>query len=131
MEIGCVPFPRQWDRWPEAEALLEPARKLADNMDTVLDDGELLWAVMDGDDMVAAITTRMTTDNHWEVLLIGGRDYRRWVEQLDAMFGCAARAAGAVRLVAMGRRGWLKSLLRLGWGQFGVVDGMTVYAREL
>lgn len=131
MNIGCVPSPREWVRWPEAEALLEPARKLADNMDTVLDDGELLWAVMDGDDLVAAATTRMTTDNHWEVLLVGGRYYRRWIEQLDAMFGAVAAEAGATRLMAFGRAGWRKALSALGWGSVKQDDGFLVYYKHL
>jgi hypothetical protein len=129
--IGLVPNPREWDRWPDAEALLEPARKLADNMDTVLDDGELLWVVMDGDELVAAITTRMTTEKHWEVLLIGGRDHRSWVPKLNILFGAASAEAGATHMVALGRRGWLRELKRLGWAEHGVVDGMTVFSREV
>lgn len=130
MQIGLVPSPREWDLWPEAEALLDPARKLGD-FDTVLDDRELLWAVMDSGELLACATTRMTTDKHWEVILVGGHDYRRWVGELDNILGRAARDAGADRMLAMGRAGWRRALEALGWDRMGVVDGMTVYTREV
>jgi len=130
MIIGGVLSPRQWERWPEAEAMLEPARKLGDR-ETVLRDDEALWVVMDGDDLLACATARIT-EHGCEVILIGGRDHRRWVGELDRVIGSAAARAGAARMVAMGRRGWLKSLLQLGWAKHSEdADGICIYTREL
>ena len=129
MDIGYVPDPRSWDRWAEAESLLDPARARGD-FATVLEDDELLWAVMDGDDLIACATAWKGLD-FVEVKLVGGRDRHLWLGELDRRIGAAARNAGAKRLTAIGRRGWLRELKRLGWEALGEVDGSTVYSREL
>jgi hypothetical protein len=130
VNIGVVPDPRNWDRWDEAEALLEPARARGD-FPSVLGDGELLWAVMDGDELLACATAWLSTEGYVEVPLIGGRDHHLWLAELDKRIGAAATEAGATRMCGIGRRGWLKSLSRLGWERVGEVDGMFIYAREL
>jgi hypothetical protein len=127
--IGAVADPRKWDRWPEAEAYLEPARALGD-YENCIEPDEALWIVMDGKELLAACTARIT-EHGCEVMLVGGREYPRWLSQLDFTVGAAAKRAGAKRMTAMGRKGWRKPLLRLGWDTFGEVDGMTVYSREL
>jgi hypothetical protein len=128
--IGAVADPRQWDRWPEAEALLEPARKRGD-FPSVLDDDELLFAVMDGDELLAVATAWLSTDRIVEVKLIGGRDHRRWLKALDEAIGAEARQAGAVRMIGIGRAGWLRELRRMGWERIGAVEDHWLYARQL
>jgi hypothetical protein len=129
MMIGSVPDPLNWDRWPEAEALLEPARKLG-GFEAVIEPDEALWAVMDGDELLGCATAWLG-EGFVEVKLVGGRDHRRWVSELDQLIGAAGRAAGATRMQAFGRAGWTRSLKALGWDTLGEVDGMTVYHREL
>ena len=129
MEIGSVPDPQSWEHWPQAEAYLEPARKLG-GFDSVIDPDEALWAVMDEGELIACATAWLG-DGFVEVKLVGGRDYRRWLKQLDETIGAAAREAGATRLQAFGRGGWRRALKPLGWESLGEVDGMTVYRREL
>jgi hypothetical protein len=129
MMIGSVPDPLNWDRWPEAEALLEPARKLG-GFEAVIEPDEALWAVMDGDELLGCATAWLG-EGFVEVKLVGGRDHRRWVSELDQLIGAAAKQAGAAWLQAMGRAGWRRSLSALGWAVMGEADGMTVYRREL
>jgi hypothetical protein len=85
---------------------------------------------MDGNELIGCATAWLG-DGFVEVKLVGGRDYRRWIRELDTMIGAAASEAGATMLTAMGRRGWVKALCALGWAVIGEVDGMTVYRREL
>ena len=132
MNIGYVPNPREWDRWPEAEALLEPARALADYDMEILGHNHLLWAVMDGGDLLAVATARITSDKRCEVPLVGGREYKRWLAELDRRIGAAAAEAGATHMTAFGRRGWLRELKRLGWAVLSEgADGFCAYARRL
>lgn len=128
--IGVVPDPRNWEHWSKAEALLDPARARGD-FPSVLGDDELLWAVMDGDELIACATAWLSTAGYVEVPLIGGRDHHRWLGELDKRIGAAAAEAGATKLIGIGRRGWLKSLSRLGWERTGELDGMFIYARSL
>lgn len=130
MQIGWVPDPLEWERWPEAEALLEPARATADDVIHLLETNHLLWAVLDGDDLLAVATARLTEDDDCEVILVGGRDHKRWLRELDRMIGAAAKDAGARRLVASGRRGWVKALRALGWDS-KCVGADALYSREL
>lgn len=130
MIVGAVADPLNWDRWPEVEAYLEPARARGD-FAAVIEPDEALYVVLDGGDLLAAATAWLSTEHYVEVKLVGGRDRSRWLKQLDQRIGADALAAGAARLLAIGRRGWLRELERLGWERLSEVDGMTVYSREL
>jgi hypothetical protein len=85
---------------------------------------------MDGDELLAAATARIASEE-CEVILVGGRDHRRWLRELDQTIGAAAREAGALRMVAIGRRGWVKALSAQGWAQSNGPEGLTKYVREL
>jgi hypothetical protein len=129
VEIGSVPAPLEWAHWPEARAFLEPARQQGGFAD-VIEPDEALWAVMDGDELLACATAWLG-EGFVEIKLVGGRDHRRWLKELDTMIGCAAREAGATSLHAWGRRGWRKPLAALGWAVIGEADGSTAYRREI
>ena len=122
--------PLKWDRWPEAEALLEPARALGD-FKSAIEPHEALLAVFDGDELIGAATVWHSLAGHFEIKLIGGRDHRKWIAELDEAIGAAARAAGVARLIAIGRRGWMRSIKRLGWVKLGEHEDMWVFAKEL
>lgn len=110
--------------------MLEPAAKMG-GFECVWEPDEALFAITDGDDLLAVATAWMSIEKYVEVKLVGGRDFRRWLADLNTEIGARARAAGATRLTANGRAGWAKSLKALGWDRLGEVDGMTVYSREL
>lgn len=130
MIIGAVADPRKWDRWPEAERLLEPARARG-GFPSVLDDDEALFAVLDGDELLAVATAWLSTDKYVEVKLIGGRDHRRWLKALDEKIGAVAAEAGATRMIGIGRAGWLRELRHMGWRRLRAVEDHWLYAREL
>lgn len=130
MQIGAVPNPTEWHRWEEAKALLDPARARGNFTDAIEPD-EALFAVLDGDDLLAVATAWLSTEGYAEVKLVGGRDHRRWLSELDTMIGDAARAAGAMELRAWGRKGWAKSLGPLGWAAFPIDHETNGYVRRL
>lgn len=129
MEIGSVPNPQSWAHWRAAEALLEPARALG-GFEAVIEPDELLWAVMDGENLLACATAWLG-EGYCEIKLVGGRDYRRWLKPLDDMIGAAAAEAGAARLTAWGRAGWTKILRAQGWASLRLDDGSIAYSRQL
>lgn len=130
MICGPIADPRKWDRWPEAEALLEPARARG-GFPSVLDEDEVLFAVLDGNDLLAVATAWLSTEHYVEVKLIGGRDHRRWLGLLDDTIGRLARDAGATRLIGIGRVGWAKSLKRMGWEKLQPVEDHWLFQRDI
>jgi hypothetical protein len=130
VKIGVVADPLEWDRWREATALLEPARQRGDFKD-VIEPDEALWVVLDGDELLAAATAWLSNDGYAEVKLVGGRDHRRWLLELDEKIGDAARAAGAMELRAWGRRGWVKTLGAMGWAAFPIDHETNGYVKRL
>lgn len=130
VEIGVVPNPREWDRWGEAEAFLEPARARGD-FPSVLEPGEILWAVLDDGDLTGCATAWLSSDGFVEVKLLGGRNCRRWLKALDERIGAAAAEAGATRLVGIGRVEWTRILRRNGWAKCQPVEDHWLFEREL
>jgi hypothetical protein len=134
MQIRAIPDPTQWERWEEAKALLEPARARGDFPD-VIEPDEALFVVMDGDDLMAAATAWLGVHNetgvkYVEVKLIGGREHRKWLQELDNVIGAAARGAGATRMLAIGRAGWWKTIRHMGWERSGEIEDQQVFTRD-
>jgi hypothetical protein len=130
LQIGWVPEPEKWDRWPEAEAMLRFAQARDPDRKSILRPHFSVWAVMDGDELLAAATARLTVEQECEVVLVAGKDHRRWLKELDQRIGAAAAEAGATQMSAIGRAGWAKSLKALGWASEG--DGrIRVFRRAL
>jgi hypothetical protein len=129
MEIGSVPDPLNWECWPQAEAFLEPARRLG-GFDSVIDPDEALWAVIEDGELIGCATAWLG-DGFVEVKLVGGRDHRCWVGKLDDAIGSAAAKAGATLMCAWGRAGWVKTLRALGWDSSKLDDGSVAYTRRL
>lgn len=128
--IFAVPDPSGWGRWPEAKAFLEPARARG-SFPSVIDPDEVLFAVMDGDELLAVATAWLSVEHYVEVKLIGGRDHRRWISELDKAIGAAAAEAGATRLIGIGRKGWGKALRRLGWARLKQIEDHWLFERQL
>jgi len=128
--IVRIPDPLNWWRIGEANRLLEPARARG-GFATCVEPDEALFCVFDGQEMLAAATAWLSTDGIVEVKLIGGRDYRRWIKELDEKIGAAAREAGATRLIAIGRLGWWKAIEPLGWAKCQPVEDHWLFERRL
>jgi hypothetical protein len=128
--IGAIPNPQDWKRWEEAKTFLEPARQRG-SFEDVIEPDEALYVVLDGDELLACATAWLSTEGYVEVKLVGGRDRHRWLSELNEVIGRDARGAGASRMIAIGRRGWLRELRRLGWDSIGEIEDQTIYARGL
>lgn len=89
-----------------------------------------MYAVIENDELLGCATAWLG-EGYVEVKLVGGRDHRRWIKELDSVIGADAKEAGAAWLQAMGRAGWRKTLPALGWDVMGEADGMTIYRRKL
>lgn len=133
MIVGAVADPLKWDRWPEAEALLEPARARGD-FPSAIEPDEVLYIVMDGDELLAAATAwlgKCEGETFVEVKLVGGRHCLRWLKQLDERIGADASNAGATRLIGIGRASWTRILKRLGWVKCQPVEDHWLFERGL
>ena len=131
MQIGVVPAPLEWELWPQAKAYLDPARLQGGFADCIEPDEEL-FAVLDGDELLAVATAWFNCDlNMVEIKLVGGREHRRWLKALDEAIGRAAKVAGATALCAWGRKGWTKRLSVMGWAVTKLDDGSYGYRRTL
>jgi len=128
--VGCVPDPLGWEHWEEAKAFLEPSRARGTCPD-IIEPDEVLWAVMDGDELVGAATAWLSVDKYVEVVLVGGRNCRRWIKQLDDTIGAAAAEAGATRMLAIGRAEWGRILRRNGWVKCQPVEDHWLFERKL
>jgi hypothetical protein len=128
MEIGVIADPENTVYWPQIEAFLTPAAKRG-NLAELIGEHELCWGVLDDGELVAALTGRWLPDERQiEVILVGGRDHRRWLRALDAEIANWARLEGATCVRAYGRKGWGKVL---GWKLIGEADGFYAYERGL
>jgi hypothetical protein len=127
LTIGIFPDVELTAEWPAVRAFLQPAADLHNGRIEL--DGHQVWTVHDEDArLIAAATTRTTLDGHSEVMLVGGRQFRRWLHPLREVIEAWSRDEGMRAVRAYGRAGWSKVL---GWRVLGVVGGSTVYEREL
>jgi hypothetical protein len=70
-------------------------------------------------------------EHYVEVKLIGGRDHRRWLGELDKAIGAAAAEAGATRMIGIGRAGWAKISGAIGWAKCQPVEDHWLFERKL
>jgi hypothetical protein len=120
LSIGIELQPRETPFWTQIEAYLAPAAERGGV--PLLDDDETCWTVFGWEGfwtpqrvLLGAATVRRTEDAA-EVVLVGGRNFRRWLKPLDEMLARWARDTGAVRMIATGRKGWCREL---GWNVMG------------
>lgn len=128
--IWVITDPENHPDWSRFKAFLEPAR-VRGGLDSILEPEGLLWAVYEGSEPIAAATARLTVENIAEVVLVGGRDHQKWLNELSEAIGASAQQAGAVAMRAGGRRGWLRPLTAAGWACLGEENGFTIYERQL
>lgn len=130
MRIGIQPRPKKCKQWPQIKAWLEPAAKLGGV--PVLERYEVVWTVVDEGEIIAAATARILPDDKvGEIVLVGGKDRKRWLGHLDWLIGCWLRMEGMKAVRAYGRAGWQKELIAQGWRVIGKDSKVVAYERPL
>lgn len=130
LTVGVVPDPVRHPHWSRFKAFLDPAAELGRNgpPEPLVGPHELVWAVYDGSEPIAAATTRMLVDDTAEVVLVGGVAQRRWLSLMDQTLSAWALDEGATCIRATGRKGWSRIL---GWTVIGSEGGMMRYEKGL
>lgn len=128
---GIVPKDAISDLWPTVEPLLAPAiARSGERMsmetvrETLAGDTHLLWIVVDGDEVLAACVTRTAVYPLKKMLVVeslGGRQMKRWVNDLNETLKRYAKDTGHQGLELYGRPGWVKALDPYGWKHAMVV----------
>ena len=126
MRIGVIADPLKHPDWPKIKAFLEPAARRGGV--PILEENEAVWAIYDPWP-VGAATARITAEGFGEIVLVGGRDYRRWIHQLDWLIGAAMRREGMKSVRAYGRKGWIRVLKN--WTVIGSEGDAVGYERRL
>lgn len=130
MRIGIQPRPKKCKQWPQIKAWLEPAAKLGGV--PILERHEVTWTIVNEGEVIGAATARILPDEKLgEVVLVGGKDYKKWIGHLDWLIGCWLKMEGMTAVRAYGRKGWTRELLPLGWRIIGEHDKVTAYERPL
>lgn len=127
LEIGTIPEPEASEHWEALQAFLRPAAERA-GLGHLIGEDELLWAVLAQNRAIAAATVRLTADDVMEVVLMGGVNHRLWLKELEDAIAACARANGARKLRAYGRRGWKRAGW---WREVGEKGGWTLFERDL
>jgi len=124
--VGVVEDPENSVCWEDVKRHLEPAA--GRNGIPLLEQHDLVWIVAHDGKLKGAATTRLSSEGYAEVVLVGGRDHRLWLKQLDQKIGEWATSEGCHTLAACGRKGWRRSL---GWDVLGEHAGNVIYGRKL
>jgi hypothetical protein len=120
MRIGIQPRPKKCKQWPQIKAWLEPAAKLGG------------VPILEKHEVIGAATARILPEEKLgEVVLVGGKDYKKWIGHLDWLLGCWFKMEGMTAIRAYGRKGWRRDLLPLGWHIISEHDKVTAYERPL
>lgn len=123
LTIGLIGQPLEWELWTAARDMLDPA--LAHSDETwpevearLASSHDQLWAVIDGDELVASAITRLIPGRLGEVaeiFICGGRGFRRWASALTETIIAAAQDKGCTAVRCFGRKGWAPTLAPLGF----------------
>jgi hypothetical protein len=114
----CVPPSMLMDVFPFVEPMIDAGYEASDEatpldlLDWLEKQKGLLWVVSKDHEPVAAMTTSLVESRYGRALRLvacGGDDMTEWVG-LMAEIEKYARAEGCVKIVAEGRRGWVRAL---------------------
>lgn len=117
-DLVCVPPDQNKAFWPYVEPLLRPAIENVGLSDFdefaagVLRGDALLWLVMDGGKLKAAVTTtfqKVAQDKICVLTACGGNDMNDWLSLLDKI-EAFAKAEGCRAMRIFGRAGWERAL---------------------
>jgi len=97
-------------------------------IDFLLQDRYQLWIVMQGEDLKTAFTTEVfeypTGMKVCEIILLGGKQSREWLEYAIEQIGLYAEQNGCEKLQMVGREGWTKLLKS--WGKVSVMMDIPI-----
>lgn len=123
----CIPVPQDMVDivWAEASGFLEGAAKTArgkfdlNDLRDGIDSGVyLLWVVMDGQEVIAAITTRIIEYPKCRAMAldwIGGKRMKEWIGMSNQIMVAHAKHNGCSHLEGYGRPAWIRWNGRYGW----------------
>ncbi len=113
--------------WPKVEGFIDGAVKTAngkcrssDILDGINSGVYLLWVVVEGDDILAAVTTRIIEYPQRRALAldwVGGTRMKDWIALVISTAEEHARNNGCQHLEGYGRPAWMRFLQRYGWKQ--------------
>lgn len=126
-DLAIIPVPQHLIDvvWDEAKGYLEAAIKTARGKFTIddvrrgIDSGiYVLWVVMDGQDVIAVITTRIIeypTCRAMALDWIGGKRMKEWIGLCNATMVDHAKANDCTHMEGYGRPAWIRWNGKYGW----------------
>jgi hypothetical protein len=85
----------------------------------IMNDVYVLWVVLDGDDIIAAVTSRLVkysdTQRGMALDWIGGTRMAEWLPLAQRAMSKYARDNGCTHLEGFGRKAWGRWLAKYGW----------------
>ena len=125
MIISAVPVEQIPSVWPVVGPILRKAADTTgprfsemDIFDHLIDGVLALWVVIDEEEIVAALTTRIVAYNKCKALSIdwvGGSRMREWMNNALDILEKYARDSDCKRLEGYGRKAWGRALAKRCW----------------
>ena len=125
--ISFIPVPKEMVDivWDEVSGMLERSTYTAvgkcdiNDLRSGIEDGVyLLWVVMDGQEILAGVTTRIIEYPKCRALAldwIGGKRMRDWIGLVNEQMVLHAKHNGCAHLEGYGRPAWIRWTRRFGW----------------
>ena len=125
--LVCTPVPKAFVNmmWPDVVRVLEKAvatssgkYSMADIYDGILDDDYVLWVILDHDEIIAALTTRIAGypgKRGMAVDWLGGSRMSEWLPSVQRVMTKYAQDNKCTHLEAYGRKAWGRWLAKYGW----------------
>lgn len=125
--LVCTPVPKKFlnSVWPDVVRVLGKSvatssgkYDLSDIYEGILKDDYVLWVVLDEDELVAAITTRIAVypgKRGMAMDWIGGSRMSEWLPSVQRVMTKYARDNECTHLEGYGRKAWGRWLAKYGW----------------
>ncbi len=111
--------------WEEVAPMLEKATdrsggryNIEDVYEKIVNETAQLWVMLNGEKIVAAFVTEITTYGQKKMLTVhfaGGSRMKEWLQKIDEIFRDWAIDNQCSGIELTGRKGWVKALGSLGW----------------
>lgn len=137
-DLSIIPVPQHLVDviWDEAKGYLEAAigtgggKCAIDDVRSGIDSGMyLMWVVMDGQEVIAVITTRIIEYPQCRAMAldwIGGKRMKEWIAMSNKVMVDHAKMNGCTHMEGYGRPAWIR------WnGKYGWKEEYTAFRMEL